>query len=326
MGLGFQPSRRRLLLAGMAAVLPPVSVQAQGGAQGAGAARTIRLVVTASGGDALARLLASQLSQQLGTPVVVEPRAGVVGVESVARSAPDGHTLLLAHTGTLALQAVAGPRPPGQRGSDFTTLGPVASLPQVLLVPAASPMHNVPDLLMHARFGSQRLAYGSTGAGSAGHLAGELLQEMASLKMQHVPYKGAAQVLTDLLSGQVDLMFAALPQVLPQLESGRVRALAVTGARRSAALPGSPTLAEAGVKGYECAPVYGLLVPRATPADVAAPLGAALGKVLESASMRDALRQEGAETLAANTDFQALLQTEIDRWSRLLAKAGMRPE
>lgn len=326
MRLGIQPSRRRLLLAAMAAVLPLPPAYAQGGTQGGTASRAIRLVVTASGGDALARQLAAQLSQQLGTPVVVEPRAGVVGMESVARAAPDGHTLLLAHTGSLALQALGGPRATAPRGGDFTALGLVASLPQVLLVPAASPIHTVPDLLLHARFGSQRLAFASSGTGSAGHLAGELLQELASLKLQHVPYKGTAQALTDLLSGQVDLMFGALPQALPQLESGRVRALAVTGARRSPALPGSPTLAEAGVKGYECAPVYGLLVPRGTPADVAAPLGVALAKALESAPLREALRQEGAEVLSGGTDFQALLQAELDKWSRLLTKAGVRPE
>ncbi|NML14541.1 Bug family tripartite tricarboxylate transporter substrate binding protein [Azohydromonas caseinilytica] len=322
MGLGIQPARRRLLQAGLAALLP---LPALSSAQGAAASRTIRLVVTTTGsGEALARALAGQLSQQLGVPVVVEPRAGAVGLESVARAAPDGHTLLLAHSGTLAMQAVAAGRG-STRSGDFVALGPVASQPLVLLVPAASPIHNVPDLLMHARFGSVRLAYASTGVGSAGHLAGELLQELAGVKLQHVPYKGLAPALTELLSGQVDLMFSALPPVLPQLESGRLRALGVTGARRSAALPGSPTLAEAGIKGYECAPAYGLLAPRGTPPEITAPLSAALAKALDNSAVREALRQEGAELLST-TDFTALLQAESEKWGRLLPKPGLRPE
>jgi tripartite-type tricarboxylate transporter receptor subunit TctC len=323
MTLGFQPSRRRLLGMGLAAMLAPSLSRAQG----AGAARPIRLVVTSTGsGETLGRALATQLSQQLGTPVVVELRAGLVGVESVARAAPDGHTLLLAHTGTLALQAASSSRPAASRGSDFVALGPVASQPLVLLVPAASPIQNVADLLMHARFGAARLAYGSTGVGSAGHLAGELLQELAGGKLQHVPYKGLAPALTELLSGQVDLLFSPLPPVQAQLDGGKLRALAVTGARRSPALPGCPTLAEAGLKGFECAPVYGLLAQRGTPSELAAPLGTALAKALESAPLREALRQEGAEPLAAGADFHALLQVELDKWSRLLAKAGVRPE
>jgi tripartite-type tricarboxylate transporter receptor subunit TctC len=321
MRLGIQPSRRRFLLAGLAVGFAPAF------AQGSGATRSIRLVVTATGGgDALARQLAALLSQQLGLPVVVEPRAGVVGMESVARAAPDGHTLLLAHTGTLALQASAAGRPATARGGDFQALGAVASLPLVLVVPSSSPIHSVADLLMHARFGAQRLAYASTGTASASHLAGELLQELAGMKLQHVPYKGQAPALTELLSGQVDLMFSALPAALPQIENGRLRALAVTGARRSAALPASPTLAEAGVKGYECAPVFGLLAPRGTPADVAAPLTAALGKVMDSAPLREALRQEGAEVVPSGADVNAQLQAESEKWGRLLAKAGVRPE
>ena len=323
MRLGFQPSRRRLLRGGLAVALAPSLSRAQGAA----VARPIRLVVTSiGGGEVLGRALAAPLSQQLGVPVVVELRAGLVGVESVARAAPDGHTLLLAHTGTLALQAASSPRPAPSRGSDFVALGPVASQPLVLLVAASSPIQNVPELLMHARFGSARLAYGSTGVGSAGHLAGELLQELAGVKLQHVPYKGLAPALTELLSGQVDLMFSTLPPLQSQLDGGKLRALAVTGARRNPALPGCPTLAEAGLKGYECAPVYGLLAQRGTPADVAAPLSAALGKALESTPLREALRQEGAEALAAGTDFHAQLQAELDKWSRLLAKAGVRPE
>jgi tripartite-type tricarboxylate transporter receptor subunit TctC len=323
MRLGLQPSRRWFLRAALAGALAPSLSRAQGAA----AARTVRLVVTSTGsGETLGRALAAQLSQQLGQPVVVELRAGLVGVESVARAVPDGHTLLLAHTGTLALQAATSARPAPSRGSDFVALGPVASQPLVLLVPAASPMHNVPDLLMHARFGSARLAYGSTGVGSAGHLAGELLQELTGGKLQHVPYKGLAPALTELLSGQVDLMFSPLPAVQAQLDGGKLRALAVTGARRNPVLPNSPTLAEAGLKGYECAPTYGLLAQRGTPSDVAAPLSAALAKALESVPLREALRQEGAEPLAAGTDFHALMQAELDKWSRLLAKAGVRPE
>ena len=323
MGLGIQPTRRRFLRASLAVALLPVAARAQG----SGASRSIRLVVTATGGaDALARQLAAQLGQQLGAPVVVEPRAGVVGMESVARAAPDGHTLLLAHTGTLALQAAAAGRPATARGGDFVALGAVASLPMVVLVPASSPIHSVADLLMHARFGSQRLAYASAGTASAGHLAGELLQELTGVRLQHVPYKGQAQALTELLSAQVDLMFSALPAALPQIESGKLRALAVTSARRSAALPAIPTLAEGGVKGYDCAPVYGLLAPRATPADVAAPLSAALHKAMDSAPLRDVLRQEGAEAAAAGADVNAQLQAESEKWGRLLAKAGVRPE
>ncbi|MDZ5460200.1 Bug family tripartite tricarboxylate transporter substrate binding protein [Azohydromonas lata] len=325
MGLGIQPIRRRLLLAGLtAAALAPVAARAQGNG---GTARPIRLVVSAtSGGDVLARQLAVQLGQQLGVPVVVEPRAGVVGTESVARAAPDGHTLLLAHTGTLALQAAAAGRPATAKGGDFVALGAVASLPLVLLVPAASPMHSVADLLLHARFGSQRLAYASTGTASVGHLAGELLQESAGMKLQHVPYKGQAQALTELLSAQVDLMFSPLPAALPQIEGGKLRALAVTGARRSAVLSSVPTLAEAGVKGYDCAPMFSVLAPRATPADVAAPLSAALAKVMDSAPLRDALRQEGAEAAPASGDVNVQLQAESEKWGKLLAKAGVRPE
>jgi tripartite-type tricarboxylate transporter receptor subunit TctC len=296
-------------------------------------AKPIRIVVPfapGGGNDVFARQLATRLGETLGQQVVIDNRpgaGGTVGTDAVAKAAPDGYTLLLGHTGTLAINPALYPRLPYDARADFVAVGPLAQAPLVLVVPAGSPAQTLADLIARARAAPGKVSFASSGNGTGGHLAGELLEEMTGVKLLHVPYKGTAPALTDVLGGQVDAMFSVIPPALPHVESGKLRALAVTGARRSARLPQTPTVAEAGVKGYESTLAYGLMAPKGTPEPVLRTLATALARAVESPQLRDALRAEGAEPLAGSAaDFAALMRAENEKWGRVIRAAGIKPE
>ena len=296
-------------------------------------AKPIRIVVPfapGGGNDVFARQLATRLGETLKQQVIVDNRpgaGGTVGTDAAAKAAPDGYTLLLGHTGTLAINPALYPKLPYDAKTDLVAVGPLARAPLVLVVPAASRLRTLGDLIAAARAAPGRLSYASSGNGTGGHLAGELLEEIAAVRLLHVPYKGTAPALSDLLGGQVDAMFSVIPPALPQIEAGRLRALAVTGLRRSPKLPQVPTAAEAGVQGYESTLAYGLMAPRGTPEPVLRTLGAALAQAVDSPQLRDAFRAEGAEPLAGSAaDFAELMRAESEKWARVIRAAGVKAD
>ena len=323
--------RRRLFMAGAAGLATlgaPLRALAQ-----LPAGKPVRIIVPfapGGGNDVFARQLATQLTTLLGVQVLVDNRpgaGGTVGTDAAAKSPADGSTLLLGHTGTLAINPVLYPKLPYDARNAFVPVAPLASAPLVLVVPAVSPIRTLADLLARAKAAPGKLAFASSGNGTGGHLAGELLEEVAGIQLLHVPYKGTAPALTDVLGGQVDLMFSVIPSALPHIDAGKLRAIGITGARRSPRLPDVPTVAEGGLKGYESSLAYGLVAPRGTPDAVIKSLGQAVAKATESPALREAFKAEGAEPLAGSApDFQALMQTESDKWGRVIRQAGIKPE
>ncbi len=321
---------RRAVLAALSLALAPAAF-----AQAATLApdRPVRIVVPfapGGGNDVFARQLGLRLAEALGRQVLIDNRpggGGIVGTDAVAKAAPDGHTLLLGHTGTLAINPALHPKLPYDAQAGFAAVGPLAQAPLVLVVSAASPARTLAELLARAKSAPGRVSFASSGNGTGGHLAAELLEERSGAKLLHVPYKGTAPALADVLGGQVDAMFSVVPPALAHVEGGRLRALAVTGARRSPRLPQVPTVAEGGYPGYESTLAYGLVAPKGTPEPVLKALGAALAKAVESPQLREALRAEGAEPLAGSAaDFAALMRAESEKWGRLIRAADIRAE
>lgn len=324
------PSRARRALLGAAAaaaLLHTMPAAAQ-----AFPSKPVRIVVPfapGGGNDVFARQLANQLGTLLGVQVLVENRpgaGGTVGTAAAATAPADGYTLLLGHTGTLAINPVLYRKLPYDRNA-FVPVAPLAAAPLVLLVPASSPLRTVADLVARAKAAPGKLAYASSGNGTGGHLAGELFEETAGVKLLHVPYKGTAPAMTDLLGGQLDLMFGVIPPALPQIEAGKLRALAVTGPKRSPRLPQVPTVAESGLAGYESLLAYGLVAPRGTPEPVLKTLADAVAKAVEAPALRQAFEAEGAVPLpGTGASFAAQMQTESAKWGRIIDKAGIQPE
>jgi tripartite-type tricarboxylate transporter receptor subunit TctC len=293
----------------------------------------VRLIVPfAAGGpaDAIARLLGRVMGQRLGQPIVVESRSGaggVVGVEAVARSRPDGHTLVLASTGAIAILPHLMPRMPYDPLRDLAPVGQVLSVPQVMVVGRALPVTTLAEFLAEARRRPRQITYGSAGNGSTLQMAAELLRLRAGIELTHVPYRGAAPAVTDLLAGQIDMMMGDIPVLLPQIRSNAVRALGVTARERSAALPEVPTIAEAGVDGVFSDTWYGLLAPAGTPPSRIALLQRAMVAALEDGETRRALLDQGGALVGSTPEaFAELLRTETAKWGEVVRAADIRLE
>ena len=289
--------------------------------------KPVRMVVgLAPGGatDIMARTLAPAFSEELGQPVVVDNRpgaAGSIGAALVAKAPPDGYTLFLASssfTSNTVLQA-HGSYDPLQ---DFAPISNVASAPFLLVTRVSLPVKTVPELIGYAREHPGKLNFASSGVGSTAHLTGELLKRSAGIEMTHIVYRGAGPALADVLGGQVDLMFASIVSSLPHAKSGKLRALAVTSARRSAALPDFPTVAEAGVPGFEMSGYFGLLAPARTPASVVATVHSALQRTLRRREIVERLAADGAEPDGCTpAELRALLERDMKKLSELVEAA-----
>jgi tripartite-type tricarboxylate transporter receptor subunit TctC len=283
-------------------------------------AKPIRLIVPFSAGggnDAVARVIAQQLTAQLKQTVVVENRpgaGGAVGAESAARALPDGYTLFLGGVGSLAVNPNLITKLPYDALKDFEPIVLIAAAPSVLVVfPEFSP-GNVQQLIALAKKQPGQINYASNGNGSSAHLAAVMFTSMAGIDMVHVPYKGLAPALNDLLVGRVDLMFNSMVAILPQIQAGKLRALAVTGTHRSALLPDLPTLDESGLKGYQTGSWYGLLAPAGTPQAIIKKIHDATLDVLALDSVRKQLASEGAEPIGGTSaDFAAHIHSEFER-------------
>jgi len=281
------------------------------------------------GNDALCRIVAPKLTEILKQQVIVENRAGangIVGTEVAARSAPDGYTIVLIPSGH-AVNANLYKKLPFDSIRDFTPITLAASSPLVLAVHPSLPVKNVKDVIALARARPGQLTYVSSGVGASGHLGGALFETLTHTKMVHIPYKGMALAITDLMSGQVTMTFGTSLSVVPHARSGRLRALATTGAQRSPALPDLPTVAEAGVPGYEASLWYGFVGPARLPPEIVNRLHSAIVAVLQLPDIRERLASQGVEPRHNTPDeFAKLLVSDMDRWAKVIQRAGVQAE
>ncbi len=295
--------------------------------------KPIRIVVPFPAGgttDILARAVALKLTETGGQPVVVDNRPGAggnIGAELVAKSAPDGYTLLMGTVGTHAINPVLYAKIPYDPQRDFAPVILVAGVPNVLVVNPALPVNSVQELIAYGKANPGKLNFASSGSGTSIHLSGELFKSMSGVPMTHVPYKGSAPALTDLLGGQVQLMFDNLPSALPHIKAGKLRALAVTGAQRAPALPDVPTVAEAGLPGFEASSWFGLLAPAGTPKDIIARLHAEVAKWLATPEARNRLAAQGANAVGNSPEeFAQFIATETVKWRRVVKESGAKIE
>ncbi len=295
--------------------------------------KPIRLIVPFSAGggnDAVARVIAQQLTTQLKQTVVVENRpgaGGAVGAESAARATPDGYTLFLGGVGSLAVNPNLVSKLPYDAIKDFEPIVLIAFAPSVLVVYPGFAPSDVQQLIALAKKEPGKINYASNGNGSSAHLAAVMFTSMADLDMVHVPYKGLAPALNDLLVGRIELMFSSLVAILPQIQAGKLRALAVTSTQRSALLPEVPTLDEAGLKGYQTGSWYGLLAPAGTTQAIIKKIHDATLDVLALDSVRKQLASEGAEPIAgSSSDFAAHIQAEFERMKSVIREGRIQIE
>jgi len=318
---------RRTLLA----VLATAAVGAMPAAAFAQAFPTkpITIVVPfAAGGttDILARLMGQYLSTELGQPVVVDNRAGAggnIGGQYAAKAPADGYTLFMGTVGTHAINAALYKKMPFDHIKDFAPLSRVAMVPNLLVANPAQPFKTVPEMIAYAKANPGKINFGSPGNGSSPHLSGELFKSMAKVDITHIPYKGSAPAVTDLLGNQISIMFDNLPSVIPHVRSGKLRAIAITTAKRSPELPNVPTIAEAGVPGYEAMSWFGMFAPAATPAPVLAKISAALTKVLANPDVKKKIADQGGEP-ANDTpaQFATFIQAETSKWAKVVKESG----
>jgi tripartite-type tricarboxylate transporter receptor subunit TctC len=296
--------------------------------------RPVRVMVGfAPGGpnDIIARAYSAQLAEGLGQPFVVENRTGAAGnlaAEAVARAAPDGHTLMLGSTGTNAVNPSLYAGLPFDPVRDLAPVSVVATSPSALAVHPKVAAHSVRELIALAKAQPGKLTYASAGSGSSQHLSAELFKQAAGVDIVHVPYKGAAPGITDLLAGQVDLSFAPVANVVPYAKAGKLRLLAVTGASRSGFAPGVPTVAESGVPGFDVTTWYAVFVTAGTPAPIVERLNAELGKVSRSPKLREQLAGLGIDTAASASpaEARAYRDAEVERWGKLVRALGVKAE
>jgi tripartite-type tricarboxylate transporter receptor subunit TctC len=286
-------------------------------------AKPVHIVVPfppGGGADALARLMSPKLTELWGQQVIVENKPGAsghIGADFVAQSTADGSTLLMSSTASLTEKNV----------SQFAPVSLVSASPYILTLSNKVTAKNVKDLIASAKANPGKLTFGSSGTGAASHLCAELFKSMAQVDLLHVPYKGTGQAVTDLLAGQIDLMFAPSQTVLPHVKAGKLKALAVTGAKRSETLPELPTVSESGLPGYQAVGWFGVLAPAATPKPLVEKLSGDVTRVLADAGVRERMHALGAEPSGNTPDeFARFIREDQAKWAKLMREAGIRPE
>jgi tripartite-type tricarboxylate transporter receptor subunit TctC len=326
--LAVAPKRRSLALSLAAAgalALVPFAAQAQA----AFPSKALTIVVPFSAGgttDILARVVGQTMSKDLGQPVIIDNRAGAggnIGAQMVARAAPDGYTLLMGTVGTHAINQSLYKKMPFDPIKDFAPLTRVALVPNLLVANPGQPYKNVKELIAYAKANPGKVTFASSGSGTSIHLSGEMFSQMAGLEMQHIPYKGSAPALTDLLGGQTAIMFDNMPSVIGHVKAGKLRPLAVTTPQRSPALPDVPTIAESGVPGYSATSWFGLLAPANTPAPVIAKLNASILKALADPEVKKKMAEQGAEPHGEKPEqFAEFIRSETAKWGQTVKKSG----
>jgi len=292
--------------------------------------RPIRFIVASPPGgpaDIVSRLIGPKLTDAWGQPVVIDNRAGangIIGSTMVARAAADGYTIVMVAAG-LAINPLLYRQVPYDPIKDFTPITQAISVPNVLVVHPSLPVASVPELVALAKAKQGALAFASAGKGSTGHLAGELFRTMAGVPLTHVPYKGGAPAIADVVAGQVPMAFSITLAALPYVRSGRLRALAVTSAARSAVAPEVPTMAESGFPGFEVTGWFGVLAPAATPRPIVLKLNRELVRILNEPEVRDRLIAQGADPAPGTPEqFSEYIRSESQRWSKLIQSAALR--
>ena len=320
---------RRTLAIVAAALVLPCAVMAQ--TETKWPTKPVKWVVPFPPGgamDVIARTLGDRVAQDLGQPFVIENRPGAggnIGADYVAKQPADGHTIMITSIGMATNKALYA-KLSYDPVKDFAPISLLAVVPNVLVVNAArSADKSVKDVLAHARRDPGKLTYASAGNGTSIHLAGEVFASMAGLQLLHIPYKGSGPAVTDMLGGQVDLMFDSITSARPHIQSGKLQALGVTSARRSSALPDVPTIAEAGVPGYEVSPWFAVFAPAGTPADVVAKLNKALNAAMRQPEILKKLESVGAEPIGSTPQALAEhLNKELARWAALIKERDIR--
>ena len=328
MSIHFKLLARRALLASaaVAAVTAAVPAMAQAPAY---PNKPITIIVPfAAGGttDILARLVGQYLGTELGQPVLVDNRVGAggnIGGQLAARSAADGYTLFMGTVGTHAINQSLYSKMPFDPIKDFAPISRVANVPNLLVANPQQPFENVKELIAYAKANPGKINFGSSGNGSSIHLSGELFKMMTKVDMIHVPYKGSAPAMNDLLGNQIAIMFDNMPSAIQHVRAGKLRPLAVTTAKRSPELPDVPTIAEAGVPGYEATSWFGLLAPANTPAPIVDKIDAALMKVYKNPELLKKFADQGAEPVVETpAQFATFIKAETAKWGKVVKESG----
>ena len=295
--------------------------------------KPIRFVVPYPAGgplDTVARLLGQKVSERVKQPVIVDNKPGAggnIGADAVAKSAPDGYTILMGAVATHAINPTLYASIPYDPVKDFIPVTQVASTPNVLVVNPSVPANNVREFIAYAKANPGKLNFGSGSTGSAGHLAGELFKTMAGVEMTHVPYKGAAPAMNDLVGGRIQLMFDNLASSLGQVRAGRVKALAVTTAKRTALAPELPTIAESGLPGFDISTWFGIFVAAGTPRDIVDRLHADFTRALAAPEVRERMLSLGAEPVGNRPEeFAAYIRGEADKYARVIKASGAKAD
>lgn len=289
--------------------------------------RPVKIIVPQTPGgasDALARIVAHKLSEKWGQPVVVDNRPGAggnVGMEVVANSPADGYTLLMSYVGTHAINGALYKKLPFNPEKDFAPVATLATLPFVMVTKADASFKTVGDVVAGAK--KEQLTYGSAGNGSVNHLVGEMFNSSAGVKLTHVPYRGAAPAMQDLMGGQINLVFTSLPSVSGAIKNGTLHPIAVTSAKRAASFSSIPTIAEAGYKDFDINPWFGLFAPAKVPASIIQRINADVNEVVKSRDVTDKFAAQGAEPyLTTPQQFAAVLKADIAKWSQVVKSSG----
>ena len=295
--------------------------------------RPLRLVVPfVPGGstDIVARLIAQKLAEQWGKQVVVDNRAGAngaIGMEIVARASPDGHTLVLGYIANLGTGPALYAKLPYDAIKDFAPVSHVVSAPSIAVIHPAVAAKNLQEVIALARAKPGAIAFGTSAIGSIGHLSGELINHLAGIKMQHVPYKGGGQAVIDVLAGQIPMVIIGMTAVTPHVRSGRLRPLATTGAKRSFAFPDVPTVAEQGFPGFSADAWYGILSTAGTPRPIIDKLHGEVVRIMKLPEAKERMANVGFEIVGSTPDeFAKLIRDEIPKWTKIVREAGIRAE
>jgi tripartite-type tricarboxylate transporter receptor subunit TctC len=292
--------------------------------------KPIRIIVAytpAGATDILARVVGQKLSESWGQPVIVDNRAGAagnIGTEVAAKATADGYTLIMGTAGTHGINVSLYRKLNWHPVTDFAPVSLVAMVPNIMVVNNAQPFKNVKELIAYAKANPGKLSYGSPGNGSTAHLSMELFKSMTGINLVHIPYKGSAGVLADVMGGQIAVTIDNMPPYLPQVKVGKIRALAVSPAKRSSAMPELPTIAEAGVPGYESGAWFGLLAPAGTPKDIVSKLSVETARILKMPDVNKRVSELGAEPVGSTPEeFAALIKSEIAKWAKVIKDADV---
>lgn len=292
--------------------------------------KPIRIIVAytpAGTTDILARAIGQKMSETWNQPVIVDNRAGAagnIGTEVAARATPDGHTLIMGTAGTHGINVSLYRKLGWHPLNDFAPVSLAAMVPNIMVVNNALPVKNVREFLAHVKANPGKLSYGSPGNGSTAHLSMELFKSMTGVNLVHIPYKGSAGVLADVMGGQIAVTIDNMPPYLPQVKAGKIRALAISTSKRSSAMPDLPTIAEAGVPGYDSGAWFGLLAPTGTPKAVVTQLSNETARILKLPDMSKRISELGAEPVGSTPEqFTALIKSEIAKWAKVIKDANV---